>query len=65
MLQARSNLSRLIEAIEQGRGQEIIVAHKGRPAAKLFPLDTPTTRPRLTADPRELTRLAGQSLASA
>ncbi len=35
MLQAKSSLSRLVEAIEQGREQEIIIARNGRPAAKL------------------------------
>jgi antitoxin (DNA-binding transcriptional repressor) of toxin-antitoxin stability system len=47
MLQAKSNLSRLVEAIELGREQEIIIARNGRPAAKLVPLDAPTTRPRI------------------
>lgn len=39
MLQAKSSLSRLVEAIEQGEEQEIIIARNGRPAAKLVPLD--------------------------
>ena len=39
MLQAKSNLSRLVEAIEHGREREIIIARNGRPAAKLDPLD--------------------------
>lgn len=40
MLQAKSSLSRLVEAIEQGREREIIIARNGRPAAKLVPVDT-------------------------
>ena len=40
MLQAKSTLSRLVEAIEQGREREIIIARNGRPAAKLVPVDT-------------------------
>jgi antitoxin (DNA-binding transcriptional repressor) of toxin-antitoxin stability system len=40
MLQAKSSLSRLVEAIEQGREAEIIIARNGRPAAKLVPIDT-------------------------
>ena len=40
MLQAKSSLSRLVEAIEQGEEREIILARNGRPAAKLVPLDT-------------------------
>jgi antitoxin (DNA-binding transcriptional repressor) of toxin-antitoxin stability system len=38
MLQAKSNLSRLVESIEQGREREIVIARNGRPAAKLVPL---------------------------
>ena len=40
MLNAKSNLSRLVEAIEQGKEREIIIARNGRPAAKLVPIDT-------------------------
>ena len=40
MLQAKSSLSRLVEAIEQGHEREIVIARNGRPAAKLFPMDT-------------------------
>jgi antitoxin (DNA-binding transcriptional repressor) of toxin-antitoxin stability system len=40
MLQAKSSLSRLVEAIEQGQEREIVIARNGRPAAKLVPLDT-------------------------
>ena len=39
MLQAKSSLSRLVEAIEQGREREIVIARNGRPAAKLVPID--------------------------
>lgn len=38
MLQAKSSLSRLVEAIEQGREREIVIARNGRPAAKLVPM---------------------------
>ncbi len=47
MLQAKSSLSRLVEAIEQGIECEIIIARNGKPAAKLVPLDTFTHLPRL------------------
>ncbi len=40
MLQAKSSLSRLVEAIEQRHEREIIIARNGRPAAKLVPIDT-------------------------
>lgn len=39
MLQAKSTLSRLVDAIEQGQEREIIIARNGRPAAKLVPVD--------------------------
>ena len=42
MLQAKSSLSRLVEAIEQSKESEIIIARNGRPAPKLVPLSSPT-----------------------
>jgi len=39
MLQAKSTLSRLVEAIEQGEEREIVIARNGRPAAKLVPVE--------------------------
>jgi antitoxin (DNA-binding transcriptional repressor) of toxin-antitoxin stability system len=39
MLQAKTTLSRLVEAIEQGQEREIVIARNGRPAAKLVPMD--------------------------
>ncbi len=39
MFDAKSSLSRLVEAIEQGREQEIVIARNGRPAAKLVAVD--------------------------
>jgi antitoxin (DNA-binding transcriptional repressor) of toxin-antitoxin stability system len=38
VLEAKSNLSRLLEAIESGRESEIIIARNGRPVARLAPL---------------------------
>ncbi len=40
MLQAKSSLSRVVEAIEQGHEREIVIARNGRPAARLVPMDT-------------------------
>lgn len=37
--QAKSSLSRLVEAIEQGQEREIVIARDGRPVAKLVPID--------------------------
>lgn len=47
MLQAKSTLSRLVEAIEQGQEREIVIARNGHPAAKLVPMDTTPTGKRI------------------
>jgi prevent-host-death family protein len=49
MLQAKSNLSRLVEALEQGREHEIIIARHGRPAAKLVPIEVSAVEQRIGA----------------
>ena len=38
MLEAKSNLSRLVDAVETGTETEIIIARNGRPAARLVPM---------------------------
>ena len=48
MLQAKSSLSRLVEAIEQGQEREIVIARNGRPAAKLVPIDTAPSGKRIS-----------------
>jgi prevent-host-death family protein len=40
MLEAKTNLSRLVEAVESGRQAEIIIARNGKPAARLVPVET-------------------------
>jgi prevent-host-death family protein len=40
MLEAKSNLSRLVDAVERGQEAEIIIARNGRPAARLVPVGT-------------------------
>jgi prevent-host-death family protein len=47
MLQAKSSLSRLVDAIEQGQEREIVIARNGRPAAKLVPIDTAPSEKRI------------------
>jgi prevent-host-death family protein len=47
MLQAKSSLSRLVDAIEQGQEREIVIARNGRPAAKLVPVDESPTGKRI------------------
>ncbi|HEY1559989.1 MAG TPA: type II toxin-antitoxin system prevent-host-death family antitoxin [Caulobacteraceae bacterium] len=45
VLEAKTHLSRLIEAVESGRESEIIIARNGKPAAKLTPItDKPARR---------------------
>jgi antitoxin (DNA-binding transcriptional repressor) of toxin-antitoxin stability system len=38
MLQAKTSLSRLVEAIELGQEREIVIARNDRPAARLVPM---------------------------
>jgi len=38
MLDAKSSLSRLVEAVESGEESEIIIARNGKPAARIVPL---------------------------
>ncbi len=38
MLDAKTSLSRLVEAIESGTEREIVIARNGRPAARLVPV---------------------------
>jgi prevent-host-death family protein len=47
MLQAKSSLSRLVEAIERGHECEIIIARNGRPAARLVPIDSAASGKRI------------------
>lgn len=47
MLQAKTNLSRLVESIEQGNEHEIIIARNGRAAAKLVAVDMSTQDQRI------------------
>lgn len=47
MSQAKSDLSRLVKAIEDGREREIIVLRHGRPVAKPVPIDIQTAGRRL------------------
>jgi prevent-host-death family protein len=54
MLDAKTSLSRLVEAVESGAESEIIIARNGKPAAKLVPVG-PSKK-----GMRELGRLAGK-----
>lgn len=41
MLEAKTHLSRLVEAIEQGKEREVVISRHGRPVARLVPMDVP------------------------
>ena len=43
--EAKSNLSKLIAAVESGDENEIIIARNGRPAAKLIAIDKVRRKP--------------------
>lgn len=38
MLEAKTQLSRLVDAVERGEEDEVIIARDGKPAARLVPL---------------------------
>ena len=40
MLDAKTNLSKLVDAVESGAEQEVIIARNGKPAAKLVAVTT-------------------------
>lgn len=41
MFEAKSQLSRLVEAVESGAMAEIVIARNGKPAARLVPIAAP------------------------
>jgi len=47
VLEAKSNLSRLIDAVESGREREIVIARNGKPAARLVRIDAKPVGKRL------------------
>jgi prevent-host-death family protein len=47
MLEAKSSLSRLVEAVETGAETEIIIARNGRPAARLVAIKPSQTGKRV------------------
>jgi prevent-host-death family protein len=47
VLEAKTNLSRLVEAVESGREREIVIARNGKPAARLVPLEAKPVGKRL------------------
>jgi prevent-host-death family protein len=71
IFEAKSSLSRLIEAVESGAEAEIIIARNGRPVARLVPFAASSSAPhrigiakgafvvpdRIDADDEEIDRL--------
>ncbi|MCO5083228.1 MAG: type II toxin-antitoxin system prevent-host-death family antitoxin [Rhizobiaceae bacterium] len=53
MLEAKTTLSKLVEAVESGAEEEIIIARNGKPAARLVPIAEPKKK-------RQLGLLAGK-----
>lgn len=47
MLEAKSSLSRLVEAVETGRESEVVIARNGRPVARLVPMGRPAGAQRI------------------
>lgn len=41
MLDAKTNLSKLVDAVESGRETEVVIARNGKPAARLVPIEPP------------------------
>lgn len=39
MLEAKTSLSRLVDAVERGEAREIIIARNGKPAARLVAIE--------------------------
>ncbi len=44
MLEAKTNLSRLVQAVESGAEQEVIIARNGKPAARLVAIESKPKR---------------------
>ena len=47
MHQAKTNLSRYVEAIESGAEQEVVIARNGKPAARLVAIEQAVKKPRV------------------
>ena len=45
MLEAKTNLSKLVDAVERGDEAEIVIARNGRPAVRIVPLERKARKP--------------------
>jgi prevent-host-death family protein len=52
MHDAKSQLSKLVEAVESGETDEVVIARNGRPAARLVPMTSAVRTPCGSASPR-------------
>ena len=46
MLEAKTNLSKLVEAVESGAEKEVILARNGKPVARIVPMEVAAKAPR-------------------
>jgi prevent-host-death family protein len=46
MHDAKTNLSKLVEAIESGALEEVVISRNGKPVARLLPIEAPVLTPR-------------------
>lgn len=46
MLEAKTNLSKLVEAVESGAEKEVILARNGKPVARIVPIEIAAKTPR-------------------
>jgi prevent-host-death family protein len=47
MLEAKTHLSRLVDAVESGAEKEVVIARNGKPAARLVPVEDTQKKIRL------------------
>ncbi len=47
MFDAKTRLSRLVEAVETGKEAEVVIARHGKPVARLVPVAAPPSGPRI------------------
>lgn len=57
MLEAKTNLSRIVKDLEDRRVSEVILARSGRPVAKIVPYEEPPVSSRLGAGKRKYPEL--------
>ena len=66
MHEAKSNLSKLVEAVETGETEEVIIARNGKPVARIVRFDAlrdalPQGTPRVSAEARRQAIAARQA----